>query len=114
MNSFGVECNLCVVCGVCVCVLFVDIVVAGTAGEGIGGPHEGVNYAWPMAITMQAMTSKDDEEVCGMKKENNYILINLACLTYLAILLSCMLIVCLLLSPRLVLFVLITFWWFFI
>jgi uncharacterized protein len=37
---------------------------AGTQGEGIGGPHEGLNMAWPMAIINQAMTSNNDEEVC--------------------------------------------------
>lgn len=35
----------------------------GAAGEGIGGPHVGVNYAWPMAITMRAMTSASDDEI---------------------------------------------------
>ena len=36
---------------------------AGTQGEGIGGPHVGNNYAWPMAIVVRAMTSSDDDEV---------------------------------------------------
>lgn len=35
----------------------------GSEGEGIGGPHEGYNYTWPMSITMQAMTSDNDEEI---------------------------------------------------
>jgi uncharacterized protein len=36
----------------------------GSDGEGIGGPHVGYGYAWPMAITMKALTSSDDDEVC--------------------------------------------------
>ena len=36
---------------------------SGLEGSGIGGPHEGYNYTWPMAIIMQAMTSTSDEEV---------------------------------------------------
>uniref|UniRef100_A0A7S3M840 Glycoside hydrolase family 125 protein n=2 Tax=Spumella elongata TaxID=89044 RepID=A0A7S3M840_9STRA len=36
---------------------------SGTQGKGIGGPHEGVNYTWPMALITQAMTSNDDNEV---------------------------------------------------
>ena len=35
----------------------------GKEGEGIGGPHEGYNMAWPMAIINQAMTSDSDSEV---------------------------------------------------
>ena len=30
---------------------------AGRVGEGIGGPHEGSNMIWPMAIIMQALAS---------------------------------------------------------
>ena len=36
---------------------------SGSQGQGIGGPHEGVNYTWPMALITQAMTSADDEEI---------------------------------------------------
>lgn len=36
---------------------------SGLQGKGIGGPHEGVNYTWPMALITQAMTSTDDAEV---------------------------------------------------
>lgn len=36
---------------------------SGFQGQGIGGPHEGVNYTWPMALITQAMTSADDEEI---------------------------------------------------
>jgi len=35
----------------------------GTAGEGIGGPHVGMDYIWPMSIIMRAMTSKDSGEI---------------------------------------------------
>ncbi|GGH15601.1 glycoside hydrolase family 125 protein [Silvibacterium dinghuense] len=34
----------------------------GTAGEGIGGPHEGLNSIWPMSIIMRALTSTDEAE----------------------------------------------------
>lgn len=36
---------------------------SGTAAEGIGGPHVGFNYSWPMAIVTRAMTSSDVTEV---------------------------------------------------
>jgi uncharacterized protein len=35
----------------------------GTAGEGIGGPHEGKDMIWPMAITTFALTSQSDNEI---------------------------------------------------
>ncbi|MCQ2164570.1 MAG: glycoside hydrolase family 125 protein [Bacteroidales bacterium] len=35
----------------------------GEAGEGVGGPHVGVNYVWPMSIMMRAFTSDCDEEI---------------------------------------------------
>ena len=35
----------------------------GTAAAGVGGPHEGLDMVWPMAIIMQALTSSDDEEI---------------------------------------------------
>ena len=36
---------------------------AGPAGAGIGGPHIGYDYIWPMSIMMRAFTSTDDEEI---------------------------------------------------
>lgn len=36
---------------------------AGTAGEGIGGPHVGEYYIWPMSILMRALTSNSDDEI---------------------------------------------------
>ncbi|HVM75082.1 MAG TPA: glycoside hydrolase family 125 protein [Candidatus Saccharimonadales bacterium] len=35
----------------------------GTAAAGIGGPHEGLNMIWPMALIVQALTSDDDAEI---------------------------------------------------
>ncbi len=35
----------------------------GKAGEGIGGPHVGLDHIWPMSIIMRAMTSRDDSEI---------------------------------------------------
>jgi hypothetical protein len=35
----------------------------GKVASGIGGPHVGIGYIWPMAIVMQAQTSVDDNEV---------------------------------------------------
>ena len=35
----------------------------GNAGEGVGGPHIGLDYIWPMSIIMKALTSDDKEEI---------------------------------------------------
>ncbi|HEX8357562.1 MAG TPA: glycoside hydrolase family 125 protein [Segetibacter sp.] len=35
----------------------------GTAAQGIGGPHVGQDMIWPMAITMQGLTSSSDAEI---------------------------------------------------
>lgn len=35
----------------------------GAAGYGIGGPHIGPGYIWPMSIIMRALTSQDDKEI---------------------------------------------------
>ena len=35
----------------------------GKAAEGIGGPHVGLGFIWPMAIMMRALTSTDDAEI---------------------------------------------------
>jgi len=35
----------------------------GKEAEGIGGPHIGYNYIWPMSIVVQAMTSSNETEV---------------------------------------------------
>ncbi|TVY25425.1 Meiotically up-regulated protein [Lachnellula hyalina] len=35
----------------------------GHAFHGIGGPHIGLEYAWPMSLLLQAMTSDDDKEI---------------------------------------------------
>lgn len=34
----------------------------GKAGEGIGGPHVGMDYIWPMSIILRGLTSTDDRE----------------------------------------------------
>ena len=35
----------------------------GTAGTGIGGPHIGLDYIWPMSLIARALTSTDDDEI---------------------------------------------------
>jgi len=35
----------------------------GNAGKGIGGPHVGYGYIWPMSIIDRAMTSNSDTEI---------------------------------------------------
>jgi hypothetical protein len=35
----------------------------GKEAEGVGGPHVGKDMIWPMSITMQALTSNNDEEI---------------------------------------------------
>lgn len=38
----------------------------GTAGEGVGGPHVGKDYVWPMSQIVFAATSHDDAEIKRM------------------------------------------------
>lgn len=35
----------------------------GSASEGIGGPHAGLDMIWPMSITMRGLTSTSDTEI---------------------------------------------------
>jgi uncharacterized protein len=35
----------------------------GVAGEGVGGPHAGMNRIWPLSIIMRALTSDSDTEI---------------------------------------------------
>lgn len=35
----------------------------GSAGEGIGGPHVGLDMIWPLGIIMRGLTSIDDKEI---------------------------------------------------
>ncbi|HXZ79594.1 MAG TPA: glycoside hydrolase family 125 protein [Terriglobales bacterium] len=35
----------------------------GTAAEGIGGPHVGLDMIWPLAITLRGLTSSDEAEI---------------------------------------------------
>jgi meiotically up-regulated gene 157 (Mug157) protein len=37
--------------------------LSGSDFSGIGGPHVGVQHAWPMSVLVQAMTSESDEEI---------------------------------------------------
>jgi meiotically up-regulated gene 157 (Mug157) protein len=46
----------------------------GSAGEGIGGPHAGLNMVWPLSIIMRGLTSRDPEEIrfcLGMLQRSN-------------------------------------------
>ena len=36
---------------------------SGPQGHGIGGPHVGYNFTWPMSIVTAAMTSEDETEI---------------------------------------------------
>ncbi|WP_047490891.1 glycoside hydrolase family 125 protein [Terriglobus sp. TAA 43] len=40
----------------------------GSAAEGVGGPHVGMDYIWPMSITMRALTSTEDAEILSCLK----------------------------------------------
>lgn len=35
----------------------------GKAGEGVGGPHVGVDQVWPLSIIMRGLTTNDDKEI---------------------------------------------------
>lgn len=37
----------------------------GKAGTGVGGPHVGPGWIWPMSVIMQALTSDSDDEIRG-------------------------------------------------
>ena len=39
---------------------------AGTQAQGIGGPHIGYGYVWPMGLCIQALTSDDDTEILSI------------------------------------------------
>lgn len=41
----------------------------GKAGEGVGGPHVGLHYIWPMSIIMKALTTDDSEEIRACLKQ---------------------------------------------
>ena len=38
---------------------------SGSQGSGIGGPHVGYNFTWPMSIVTAAMTSEDEKEIAS-------------------------------------------------
>jgi len=37
--------------------------VKGKAAEGVGGPHVGLDWVWPMAILYRALTATDEREI---------------------------------------------------
>ena len=41
----------------------------GDAGEGVGGPHVGPGYIWPMAVVLRALTSQDDAEILACLRQ---------------------------------------------
>ena len=40
----------------------------GKAGEGIGGPHAGLDMIWPISIIVRALTSHDSQEIAACLK----------------------------------------------
>ena len=46
----------------------------GKAGEGIGGPHAGMDMIWPLSIIMRGLTSKDTAEIknCLLMLKNTH------------------------------------------
>ena len=42
---------------------------AGDAGEGVGGPHVGPGWVWPMAVVLRALTSQDDAEILACLRQ---------------------------------------------
>ncbi|HEV2354938.1 MAG TPA: glycoside hydrolase family 125 protein, partial [Puia sp.] len=40
----------------------------GRAGEGIGGPHVGLDMVWPISVIIRALTSHDSQEIAGCLK----------------------------------------------
>lgn len=42
--------------------------LVGPSFEGIGGPHVGYRYAWPMSLLMRIRTSDDDQEILTLLK----------------------------------------------
>lgn len=41
----------------------------GKVGEGIGGPHCGIDMIWPLSIIMRGLTSNDDNEIKACLKQ---------------------------------------------
>jgi meiotically up-regulated gene 157 (Mug157) protein len=38
----------------------------GSAADGVGGPHAGMDRIWPLGLAMQALTSDSDDEIAGV------------------------------------------------
>ena len=36
---------------------------SGKAASGVGGPHVGLDWIWPMSFIMQALTSSNEQEI---------------------------------------------------
>lgn len=41
----------------------------GSAGEGIGGPHVGLDMIWPLSIIIRGLTSHDSQEIAACLKQ---------------------------------------------
>jgi meiotically up-regulated gene 157 (Mug157) protein len=39
----------------------------GSAGAGVGGPHNGWPFIWPMALIQQAMSAESDDEIIKVR-----------------------------------------------
>lgn len=41
---------------------------SGSAGAGVGSPHTGAGWIWPISLSMQALTSENDAEIMACLK----------------------------------------------
>jgi uncharacterized protein len=42
---------------------------SGSAGEGIGGPHAGLDMVWPISVIIRGLTSHDSQEIVACLKQ---------------------------------------------
>lgn len=40
--------------------------LTGSALNGVGGPHVGLEHAWPLSLLVQAMTTDDDKKIISL------------------------------------------------